>query len=256
MSDEQVLSVAGDVPAAVRIGAGACEGPAAGSFCCSWEQANPLEIAMTKAAIPFLMCEVLLGECVGWSPQGDRSKRSLLFSLVQSLSKRHAGGGALVRTENRHKVMSEDLGRVTTCHAWRIASVSHRTSPHGCRRMSVACRLLWLRSMGRTQIALTWAFAAAFVLASTGCGHKACDEALKICLADNGNESKAPRPQAASMDGLKTALARLQAKVEWPTEGPGDPLATRASKVDKEEVEKTAKRKSGVAEQTSDSSRT
>ena len=144
---------------------------------------------------------------------------------------------------------------MTTCHAWRIASVANGTSPHGCTRTSVARCLLSPTSMSRTRIALAWAFAAALVLTNSACEHKTCDEALRICRADFGNERKVPRPQVAGMDGLKTALARLQAKVPWPTEGPTDPLTTRSSKVDKDGVGKAAKRQAGV-EQAAGSHRT
>jgi hypothetical protein len=109
--------------------------------------------------------------------------------------------------------------------------------------------------MSRIQMALAWAFAAALVLTNSACEHKACDEALKICRADFGNERKATRPQVTNMDGLKTALTHLQAKVPWPTEGPADPLTTRSSKVDKDGVGKAAKRQAGV-EQAAGSHRT
>ena len=107
------------------------------------------------------------------------------------------------------------------------------------------------------RIALAWAFVGALVLANTACEHGECDPAVKICRADFGDHPKAAKTQAASMDGLKMALARLQAKVQWPTEGPPESsFATRASRVNKDGVGKTAKRQTGVAKQTPGSNRT
>jgi hypothetical protein len=106
------------------------------------------------------------------------------------------------------------------------------------------------------RIALAWAFVGALGLANTACEHEECDEAVKLCRADFGDHRKAAQIQAASMDGLKTALARLQAKVQWPTEGPANPLATRASRFNKDGVGKTAERQAGVAKQTPGSNRT
>lgn len=120
----------------------------------------------------------------------------------------------------------------------------------------MACRLLCLVTMSRSRIALALAFVGALVLASPACEHKGCDEALKICRADFGNEAKASQTQSASQDDLKTALGRLQAKVQWPTEAPRSTYARSASKVERGGVGKTAKRQAGVAEQTDVSNRT
>ena len=89
----------------------------------------------------------------------------------------------------------------------------------------MARRLLCVARMSRMRIALALAFVAALVLASSACEHKGCDEALKICRADFGNEPNASQTQSASTDDLKTALGRLQAKVQWPTEAPENAYA-------------------------------
>jgi hypothetical protein len=120
----------------------------------------------------------------------------------------------------------------------------------------MACRLLWVMSMSRIRIALALAFVGALVLASSACEHKGCGEALKICRADFGNDPRAPQTQSASTDDLKTALGRLQAKVQWPAETPGNTYARRAIKVERDGVGKTGKRQAGGAEQTAGSNRT
>ena len=104
--------------------------------------------------------------------------------------------------------------------------------------------------MGRTGIALAWAFAAALVVADSACGHKECDDALKICRADFGNRIQAPPTQMLSMGGLKTALARLHAKVPWPTEVAGDPSGGAMRKIDRGKAGQLEKKHSKAAKQT------
>lgn len=129
-------------------------------------------------------------------------------------------------------------------------------SPHDFTETSVACRLPWFIRMSRIRIAPAWAFIGALVLANSACEHKGCDEVLKICRADFGNEPEAPQTQSTSRDDLKTTLGRLEARVQWPTEALGSTYARRASKVERHGVEKTAKRQAGVAEQTDGWNRT
>jgi hypothetical protein len=114
-----------------------------------------------------------------------------------------------------------------------------------------------MSTMSEMRTALAWIFVGFLVLANSACEHKDCDEAMNICRADFGNQPKAAQTQVDSMDGLKTALARLQARVQWPSEAFGKPLARSASEVDRDGVGKTAKsHQDRVAKQAHGSNRT
>jgi hypothetical protein len=110
--------------------------------------------------------------------------------------------------------------------------------------------------MSGSRTALALAFVGALVLESSACEQKRCDEQLKVCRADFGNEPKAQQAQSASTDDLKTALGRLEATVQWPTEAPRSTYVRNASKGERAGVGKTAKRQAGVARQTAVSNRT
>jgi len=121
--------------------------------------------------------------------------------------------------------------RVTRCHAWRNATVAAGASWRDYIANSVACHLLWLSTMSRVLTVLAWAVIGAFIVAESACEHNECDDAAKICRANVGYRTQAPPTQMLSMGVLKTALARLHAKVPWPAEEARDASGGARSKM-------------------------
>ena len=128
--------------------------------------------------------------------------------------------------------------RVTRCHAWRIASVAREVSSHNYIANSLARHLLWLATKSRMRTVVAWAFIGALIVTNPACEHNECDDAVRICRANFGKRTQAPPTQMLGMGGLKTTLARLHAKVPWPTETARDPSVGAGSKIEAGQLEK------------------
>lgn len=74
------------------------------------------------------------------------------------------------------------------------------------------------------------------VLAGTGCEDKACQDSLKTCKSDLGQEQKTNATDMTTISGLKSQLAQSEAKVQELTKENEALKAPKGSKAGEEKM--------------------